>query len=420
MLKYLLNKGKIKMAKSKILVNSGISVAMAVASVVAIAVQVQQQPSVSARTADEIGVEIQQLQEEIEKAQQQASELKAKSETLQNELNTVAAQRTVIEHQIKATQSQYEKLLIEIKETEENIEKNRKTLGSLLAKMSIEDDLSPIERIASSENISTALDDFEYQSAIKTKLANQVKEIKEQKEALETKRDQVAQNLEDQKSFEGELQAKIAEQNKLIEIAKSEAAEYTAYAESRSAEKEQLQQEQQAIFEEAARRAAEAAAAAAAAAGNSAAAANVSVPVAVSAASSYDQDWGAGCWVDAANDSWGGPRGDGTDPYGYYCGQCVSYTAWKLMKMGITAKWWGDAKMWPANARAEGWSTGSEPRANSVGVIMSGYWGHVVWVDSVNADGTINISQYNYHARGAYSEMYNVHPSMYDTYIYFD
>ncbi|MBI3889535.1 CHAP domain-containing protein, partial [Candidatus Saccharibacteria bacterium] len=69
-------------------------------------------------------------------------------------------------------------------------------------------------------------------------------------------------------------------------------------------------------------------------------------------------------------------------------------------------------------------ATGSTPREGSAGVISAGDYGHIVWVEKVNGDGTINISQYNYWNAGGsgwghYSEMYNVSPSTYDTYIYF-
>ena len=84
----------------------------------------------------------------------------------------------------------------------------------------------------------------------------------------------------------------------------------------------------------------------------------------------------------------------------------------------------GNANQWPGNARAAGIGTGTTPRAGSVGVIMAGQYGHTVWVESVNSDGTINISQYNYFNAGGsgwghYSEMYNVSPRAYDVYIYF-
>jgi surface antigen len=108
-----------------------------------------------------------------------------------------------------------------------------------------------------------------------------------------------------------------------------------------------------------------------------------------------------------------------------YNRECVSYTAWKVYQKNGYMPYWGgvgNANQWPGNARRAGIPTGSTPRAGSVGVISSGYYGHVVWIESVNGDGTINISQYNEllaSGWGQYSERYGVNPAVYDTYIYF-
>ena len=87
--------------------------------------------------------------------------------------------------------------------------------------------------------------------------------------------------------------------------------------------------------------------------------------------------------------------------------------------------YWGNANQWPNSARNRGYTVSTTPRAGSVGVMMSGPYGHVVWVESVNGNGTINISQYNYWLRGTanggwghYSEFKNVSPSAYQSYIY--
>lgn len=36
---------------------------------------------------------------------------------------------------------------------------------------------------------------------------------------------------------------------------------------------------------------------------------------------------------------------------------------------------------------------------------MSGYYGHVMWVEEVYGNGYIRVSQYNYDLAGSYSEM---------------
>ena len=42
-----------------------------------------------------------------------------------------------------------------------------------------------------------------------------------------------------------------------------------------------------------------------------------------------------------------------------------------------------------------GYRVDTNPEAYTVAVSTSGYWGHVMWVHSVNGNGTVNISEYN-------------------------
>lgn len=55
----------------------------------------------------------------------------------------------------------------------------------------------------------------------------------------------------------------------------------------------------------------------------------------------------------------------------------------------------GNANTWQSRAAAAGMSTGSVPAAGAVGTTTRGSLGHVVFVESVNADGSINISEMN-------------------------
>ncbi len=77
-------------------------------------------------------------------------------------------------------------------------------------------------------------------------------------------------------------------------------------------------------------------------------------------------------------------------------GYCTYYVA---TQMKIT--FGGNAKNWLANAKASGYVTGNEPAPRSA-VVMTGpkgalrRYGHVAYVNSVNGDDTITISEMNY------------------------
>ena len=94
-----------------------------------------------------------------------------------------------------------------------------------------------------------------------------------------------------------------------------------------------------------------------------------------------------------------------------------------IQKTGYGPSYWGNANMWPNSARNAGFTVSRTPRANSIGVIMAGQWGHVVYVESYSAgSGTVNISQYNEWLPGLgygyYSERNGVSAAQYDWYIY--
>jgi surface antigen len=90
--------------------------------------------------------------------------------------------------------------------------------------------------------------------------------------------------------------------------------------------------------------------------------------------------------------------GSGYDGVNHYFprGYCTYYVA---SQMKIT--FGGNAKSWLANAKASGYVTGTEPAPRSA-VVMTGprgamrRYGHVAYVDSVNGDGTITVSEMNY------------------------
>ncbi len=80
-------------------------------------------------------------------------------------------------------------------------------------------------------------------------------------------------------------------------------------------------------------------------------------------------------------------RGSGS---GYTPGQCTWYVASRRAIPGN----WGNAISWYYNAQASGYAVGVIPRAGAVG------WergiNHVVYVESVNGDGSVNISEMNF------------------------
>jgi surface antigen len=81
----------------------------------------------------------------------------------------------------------------------------------------------------------------------------------------------------------------------------------------------------------------------------------------------------------------------------YEYNQCTYYVASRRpVPFGL-----GNANTWYYRAKAWGFPVGDTPKPGAVGVDTGGYWGHVVYVESVNADGSIIISEQNYDYNGS-------------------
>lgn len=82
---------------------------------------------------------------------------------------------------------------------------------------------------------------------------------------------------------------------------------------------------------------------------------------------------------------------DGSNTYDW--GYCTWYV--KNRRGASLPNMLGNANMWYWNAQRTGLPTGSTPVAGAVGTTTRGSLGHVVYVESVNGDGTIQISEMN-------------------------
>ena len=93
----------------------------------------------------------------------------------------------------------------------------------------------------------------------------------------------------------------------------------------------------------------------------------------------------------------------------YVAGYCTWYV--KNMRPDLPNNL-GNAITWVSRAAAQGMATGSSPRVGAVGQRGN----HVVYVEGVNTDGTVTISEMNH--KGLYVRTVRTLPASYFTYIY--
>ncbi len=115
------------------------------------------------------------------------------------------------------------------------------------------------------------------------------------------------------------------------------------------------------------------------------------------------------------------------DPWLFLTRECTSYAAW-YWNVKLGKSWYntrpgsGSAWNWPALAHDQGYSVSSTARVGAIvswGLGPGMPYGHVAIVQSVNNNGTIDLSEYNW-VQYSYSYRSNVNPQAYGTprYIY--
>lgn len=81
----------------------------------------------------------------------------------------------------------------------------------------------------------------------------------------------------------------------------------------------------------------------------------------------------------------------------YTAGQCTWYVFNRRAQAGSPiSTYWSDAKYWTYNAASDGYIVNHTPTVGSIMQSTAGYYGHVAYVERVNPDGSILISEMNY------------------------
>lgn len=278
------------------------------------------------------------------------------------ELNVEIAGR---ELEIAETTAQVNDLNKQIKETEEKLREEQSALAELLIDMHFEGDSEPIQILAGANSISDLAEKQARAEVVKQQVSATAQKVKDAKIKLEEDKAKVETLLAQQKAAKQELVNKRAEQQALVSKYQNDAEAYASVAKAaQEAQRAAERAEQEAHPERYS--------------GSS-----------YSGVNTYP--WQGDCpeRQDAYGTVWNGHYIGG-----YVC-ECVSYVGWKAYEAYGLYLAWGNAYNWDNRGRALGYRVDKTPEPDSIGQIDGGQYGHVFWVESVNADGSINVTEYN-------------------------
>jgi surface antigen len=324
--------------------------------------------------ADSLDDQINSLRAQVAQTQAQASSLHAEADNAMARVAQLRAQSAALDAQIRLNQAKYNKITAAINENQVKLDEQKVILSANIKSIYLDSSVTPIEMLASSNNISEFLDQQQYQDKIKTKIQEAMAEVQTLQAQLTVQKNQVTQILADQTAQHQQLVAMTAEANQLAALAAQNAASADAQVRSGNGQIASLKAQQQAILM---------------------ARYGSKLTGGGSCGGGYP-----GYLCNAAQDTV-------ADPWGMYNRECVSYTAFKVAASGRHMPYWGgrgNANQWPSSARADGIPVDGNPRAGDVAISLAGPYGHAMYVEAVFG-GNIHVSQYNYGAPGTYSEM---------------
>lgn len=346
--------------------------------------------------ADKFDDQLRSLQSQANQAQAQADQYRAQADTLQNKLNQITAEKNAIEAQVQISQAKQAQLIADIAANTKKMEDSQSALGETLANLYVDGKVSPLEMLASSQNIGDYIDKQSYQSAVRDQLKESIDSIKKIKKQLDDDKKALEKVLAELDTQNKQLAAAQAEQQSLVDQTRGEEAAYQNLVNSTKGQMADISAQQRSYYQ-------------------SLIASGKSGGGVVGAFqyTNLSPNNGAGGCSGGYPGKWCGTQDTVVDNWGLYNRECVSYVAWALeSRFGKTVnnfRGQGNAYQWPSAAAAySGAYRVADPQPGDVVVLpQSGAFapvGHVMIVESVNG-GSMHVSQFNFYGTGQYSTM---------------
>lgn len=337
-------------------------------------------------------------------AERRAASYAANAETLEGEVERLNAEIYSLQAEIESNQAVADDLAVQIALNEEKLELQQTALAKLLVSIHFDKEPDAIILLAGSNSLSDYSEKQARQTTVKSQIAASAESVKDLKTELENQKVAIDALIAAAETNRAEITRKKIEQEALIVKYQNNAEAYAADA---AAARETMQQE---IAAEIAK---------------------------YNSGGVVGEGYDSYPFSNVCPDYTYTAIARGDSAYGGYKCQCTSYAGWKAYEYyGVLISSWGNARYWIGSGSVSKTARGRDgvyhayrvdrtPAAHTVAVSTLGTFGHVMWVESVNANGTINISEYNNtasaasHREGDFGARYNVNPAQY-YYIHFD
>jgi hypothetical protein len=313
--------------------------------------------------------------------------LAATARSYQEAISQLQAQIDQLQAQINDNLAKQAQLKAQIEANEIELARQRELLGADIKAMYTDGNVSTIEMLATSKDLSEFIDKETYRNAVQQKIQDTLKKITKLQAELTSQKEEIEQLLQQQQEQQASLNANRAEQAHMLALNKAQQAEFNRKTSNNQARIDDLIAQQ--------RRANQ---------GPLSGVYFIRFPGNIAGHDIGIDDYpyqNAGFSMQLGPCSFTDNYPDSPDKWGYCTRQCVSYAAWAVERSGRTApRYYGSAKNWVYAAPAS-WIH-RDPQPGDVAITTSGTWGHAMYVEQVDGN-RIYVSQYNAGLDGEYS-----------------
>lgn len=328
--------------------------------------------------ADQFDEKIAQLQEQNSHAQQLINGFLSQAKDYQDAINKLQTQINSLQTSIDTNLNKQVALKQQIADAQVKLDHEKEVLSESIRAMYVQGQISTLEMLASSQNLSDFIDKQVYQGSVQEKIKQTLDQITALKLELQKENNQVEALLKDLQNQQSQLQASKDKQAQLLAYNQGQQAAFNQQISSNQGKIAELRRQQIIVNGQY----------------------NIGNFKGDPNNGGYPSQWARA------------PQDSLIDDWGMFNRECVSYTAYKVHQDYLAGKnrhdmpYWGgigNANQWDDNARAYRIAVDYNPTPGSIAISNAGAYGHAMYVQYVNGN-QIYVQQYNQQLTGQYSE----------------
>lgn len=203
-------------------------------------------PHVTANTSqiNQLQQQIDQLNGENHEHRHEQGILSVEASSLTEAINKLQAQIDASQARINQLQGEVDALKAQIAEAEAELARQRKILGESIKTMYVEGDITTLEMLATSKDLSDFFDKQQYRESVQNKIKATLDKITALKLELNQKKASVQAVLDEQQALRNQLAQQRAEKDKILAMNKSEQNELENQIRANSGKLAQLKKKQ--------------------------------------------------------------------------------------------------------------------------------------------------------------------------------